>query len=274
MEKEAGRIIRFIHPRQTTAVSLTGSQCQLDCAHCGGHYLKHMTSLADLCNGNQTPSGTSWLVSGGCGVDGSISYGEHLPLLKGLKGERKFNIHVGLIREEDIAGVAAIADQISFDFVGDEDTIREVFGINRAVDEYVKCYQNLRRYAPVTPHICLGLHGGKLRGEWRALELLLDLGADRLTLIIFTPTSGTRYANCSPPPIMEVNGFFTYARQAFPNIPIHLGCLRPGGRYRSEVDRLAVEAGLDSIVNPAPTAVALATTLGLKVTWGEECCGL
>jgi hypothetical protein len=273
MERVIPGRIRFIQPRQTAAVSVTGGACQLNCAHCGGHYLKKMTPLAAI-TATEAPAGTSWLVSGGCGADGSISFAPHFDRLRELKGERKFNMHVGLIRDEDIPGVAALADRVSFDFVGDDATIREVFGIDRSVADYAACYRNLRRQVPVTPHLCVGLHGGRLRGERAALALLRELGADSLTLIIFTPTRGTRYADCEPPALAEVDEIFHLARSLFPAIPVQLGCMRPGGRYREQVDRLAVAAGLDGIVQPTPGAQQLAAELGLTAVWGEECCGL
>ncbi len=268
------RKIRFVYPSKTTAISITGTSCQLNCAHCGGHYLKNMIPLTSVINGQQPTYSRSWLISGGCNREGGIVYTEQLAVLRQLKKERKFNIHVGLINNRQIAEIATIADRISFDFVGDDDTIREVLGISHTVEDYVACYQTLRGHIPVTPHICIGLHGGRLRGEWRVLEMLRELGADSLTLLVFIPTRGTRYAGCLPPSLEEVAAFFYKARQAFAAIPIHLGCMRPGGRYRNELDILAVKAGLDSIVNPSTGAVALASELGISTTEGEECCCL
>ena len=273
MERVIPGNIRFIRPRQTAAVSVTGGVCQLDCAHCGGHYLRQMTPL-DSITAEKMPSGSSWLVSGGCGPGGSVPFKKHLGRLRELKGSRKFNMHVGLIEAEDIPGVAALADRVSFDFVGDDATIREVFGIDRRVADYVECYRNLRRLAPVTPHICIGLHGGQIRGERLALALLKEMGAESLTLIILNPTAGTRYADCAPPDIREVEDIFRLARKTFPDIPVQLGCMRPGGTYREQVDILAVETGLDAIVQPSPGARKLAVEMGLTVSWGEECCGL
>ncbi|MBP2635196.1 MAG: Elongator protein 3/MiaB/NifB [Firmicutes bacterium] len=268
------REIRFVYPSKTTAISVTGTSCQLKCAHCGGHYLKSMTPLASVVNGERQASACSWLISGGCNTEGGIFFTEQLAVLRELKGDRKFNVHTGLIDNRQIAEVATIADRVSFDFIGDDDTIREVLGSSRTVEDYVACYRNLRGQMSVAPHICIGLHGGRLRGEWRVLELLRELGADSLTLLVFIPTKGTRYADCRPPSLEEIAAFFDTARQAFSAIPIHLGCMRPGGRYRNDLDILAVKAGLDSIVNPSSGAIALAAELGIFTTVGEECCCL
>lgn len=265
--------IRFVYPRFTRPVSVTGGECRLDCAHCGGHYLRHMTSLADIDGANADPS-SSWLVSGGCTPEGQVPLTPHLDRLRALKGDRRFNLHTGLIDAAGIDALAGLADQVSFDFAGDDATIREVYGLDKTVEDYVACYKQLRLRCRVMPHICIGLHGGEIRGEYRAMELIRDIGADGLTFIIFIPTRGTRFADRRPPDSGAVVNLLTEARQLFPDIPLHLGCMRPGGSYRVEIDEQAVRLGLDSIVNPTPGAVKLAESLGLVITRGEECCAL
>ena len=98
------------------------------------------------------------------------------------------------MNETEISQIAGIADCVSFDFVGDDQTIHEVFGLQRTVDDYTQCYQNLRKQVKVMPHICIGLHGGEIRGEYRAVEILQELGIDALTFIIFTPTRTAKNA--------------------------------------------------------------------------------
>jgi len=263
-------VIRFAYPNQTKSVSVTAAHCEQDCAHCGGHYLKHMLPISAI----EASGATSFLISGGCKADGKVPIGEHVAELKALKQGRRYNLHVGLIDEHEIAKIAEIADCVSFDFVGDDETIHEVFGIERTVQDYIHCYQVLRQQVNVMPHICIGLHGGEIKGEYKAIRLLQDLGVDGLTFIIFTPTRGTRYAECSPPKMEEVVELLKWARQTCPSIPIHLGCMRPGGRYRTEIDQWAVKIGIDTIVNPTPKAVELAKELGRTIQRSEECCVL
>jgi hypothetical protein len=64
------------------------------------------------------------------------------------------------------------------------------------------------------------------------------------------------------------------SRQEFPDIPIHLGCMRPGGSYRHELDAWAVRSGINTIVNPTPVTVQLAKSLNLSITIKKECCVL
>jgi uncharacterized radical SAM superfamily protein len=265
--------IYFSYPLQTQAISVTGANCKLNCGHCGGHYLKHMKDIAHISDGDELRA-RSFLISGGCTAEGKVPIGEHIKQLTALKEGRKLNLHVGLVNEEDIDGIIQIADKISFDFVGDDETIREVFGLERKVQDYVDSYVKLRDRCQVIPHICIGLHGGQIRGEYHALELLQDIGVEGLTFIVFTPTRETRYAAHLPPGIKEVLDILVTARKRFPKVPIHLGCMRPGGSYRRELDPWAVRGGVNSIVNPASDAVHVATSLGLLPVKREECCVL
>lgn len=265
--------IDFHYPAQTTAVSVTGGECALDCAHCGGVYLKRMTPLAAVA-GRGEELGSSCLISGGCTAGGSVPLAAHAARLAAFKPGRRFNLHTGLVADADIDVVAPLADTVSFDFVGADDTIREVFGLDRTVADYAACYYKLRVRCRVAPHVCIGLHGGEIRGEYQALALLRLLGADSLTLIVFTPTRGTRYAACKPPAIDAVLAVMAAARQLFPDVPVRLGCMRPGGRYRDTLDQAAVRLGLNAIVNPTPAAVRLAESLGLAAVGRGECCVL
>ncbi|KXS40913.1 MULTISPECIES: radical SAM protein [unclassified Candidatus Frackibacter] len=263
--------IQFDYPTETKPVSLTGNQCHLDCAHCGGHYLEHMDSLDSLAKQEKNKY-SSCLISGGCDSSGKIDFDAHLEELKHISNDKKLNMHVGLVDEEEIPKISQIADSVSFDFIADQETIKEVYGLNRTVDDYIKAYQNLRKEMTVLPHICIGLKGGVIAGEYRALEILKELGAEGLVFIVFIPTKDTRYENCSPPILEEVIEVLTTARINFPDIPIHLGCMRPKGRYRAELDYYAVAAGVNKVVVPTSFGIKKAEELGLEIKKGEECC--
>jgi len=262
--------IEFDKPVDTAIISLTGAQCALDCAHCGGHYLRGMQPVWRA----RVDGATSCLISGGCDTQGRVPVTAHLEKIKAIRQGRLMNWHVGLIGEDEIRAIAPYVDVISFDFVGDDETIREVYGLDVTVEDYIQSYQLLRRYTRVLPHITIGLRGGETGHEVRALDILGALGVEGLVLIVFIPTAGTRYADHQPPEIREVAEILVEARLRFPDKPLYLGCMRPRGRYRSELDPLAVRAGVNTIVNPAGEAVRLAEQLGLHIVWGRECCVL
>lgn len=263
--------IQFVYPKRTRSISITGTHCELNCAHCGGHYLKGMLPLPENL-GNLDYD--SFLISGGCDKNGKVPIHSYIQTLKKMKQNRHFNLHVGLLDEKDMEGLEEIADVISFDFVGDNATIREIYGLEKTVEDYLKTYRLLKKHAHVVPHICIGLKGGMLSGEFEALESLKREGVDELVFIIFIPTHGTKLAHCPPPSIEDVLRVLATARIIFPDIPIHLGCMRPGGVYRKQLDPLALRCGINKLVVPAPQAKEEAINLGLTIELGEECCAL
>ncbi len=264
--------IEFDYPLDTAIISLTGTWCALNCAHCGGHYLKHMIPIWQV--DERIKRATSCLISGGCDEAGRVPVTSHLEEIRALRRGRKMNWHVGLIEEADLLAILPYVDVVSFDFVGDDETIREVYNLDRGVEDYVRSYQLLRRYVKVFPHITIGLRGGELGHERRALDILEGLGVEGLVFIVFIPTPGTRYADRQPPPVEAVLDLLIEARLRFPDRPIHLGCMRPHGDYRARLDPLAVRAGVNKIVSPAREAVRTAQELGLTIRRGWECCAI
>ncbi|OEH85636.1 hypothetical protein BHU72_02230 [Desulfuribacillus stibiiarsenatis] len=270
--------IHFDYPERTPAVSLTGSHCELDCAHCGGHYLKGMADKQTAHQAIASKSAQSCLISGGCNHHGAVNVMSEMPYIESLKqqlhGHKTVNMHVGVMNQEQIRKVADVADIVSYDLVGDDETIAEVYGTDCCVKDYEDCYVELRKHTQVVPHICIGLRGGKLGHEFHALEILQRHGAESIVFIVFIPTKGTRYADRQPPVIEEVIELIAKARLMFPNIPISLGCMRPKGAYRAKLDCLAIQAGVNRMVIPTAPARMLAEQLQLTAIKGEECCVL
>ncbi|HVJ48225.1 radical SAM protein [Desulfitobacterium sp.] len=270
-------VIGFDYPVATESISLTGTSCELNCAHCGQHYLKGMTDLADVKVPREEEDGSSYrsaLISGGCTSEGKVPFTAHLDLLHELKKSRHLNFHVGLLDDEEIPLLKGLADVVSFDFVGDQETIEEVYRLKRSLVDYIHVYQNLKKQVQVMPHLTLGLRGGEWGGEAKALDLLEELGLDGLVFLVFIPTPGTRYADRQPPELESVIRFLAQARLRFPDISLSLGCMRPKGQYRKKLDEAGVALGLNRIVLPTPDARRLAVERGLSVVRGEECCAL
>jgi Uncharacterized homolog of biotin synthetase len=269
--------IKFDYPIHTESITLTGLSCALNCAHCGGHYLKGMRSIEEIrIHGamNSTFPFRSALVSGGCTSDGKVPFTEHLDFLRQLKQVVHLNFHVGLLSDEEIPLLKDLADVVSFDFVADRATIEEVYGLEQGPEVYRRVYLALRSVVPVMPHITLGLRGGEWCGEEKALDVLEELGVDGLIFNVFIPTQGTRYASRQPLPVEEVIRFLAQARIRFPNVLLALGCMRPKGKYRLVLDEAAVALGINRLVIPTPGARRLAEEIGLRVIRGEECCAL
>jgi uncharacterized radical SAM superfamily protein len=260
--------ITFAYPLDTALVSLTGQRCALQCAHCEAHYLRHMQPIEEA----HIEGATSVLVSGGCDPEGRVPVTQYLDRIQAIQPGRRLNWHVGLIDEEAMQAIAPYVDTVSFDVVGDEETIREVYGLPVTPPDYAEAYAMLRRYARVVPHITIGLRCGTIGHERPAMDLLARIGLEELVFIVFIPTPGTRYAGCPPPHVEEVTALLAEARQRFPTVPIQLGCMRPRKAYRAQLDPLAVRAGVNVIVSPSREGREMATSLGLQVTETRECC--
>ncbi len=270
----AGREAVFFacRPVLTTAVSVTGRRCQLDCSHCGGHYLAGMYSLGDL--PPPTP-GASYLVSGGCDAEGRVPLLEHWEQVTALAHRGRLNVHTGLVLDPEQASmIADVADVISFDLIGSTATIAAVMGTGASADDYLRSYRLLAAHGTVYPHICIGLHAGQLVGERAAIEMLADESPAALVFLVLMPTVGTRFQHCTPPDHGAVAELIGWARGRLPTTRLVLGCMRPAGSYRRALDVAAVLAGVDGIVKPHPAAVAMARQLGRRVVEGTHCCSL
>ncbi|MGI6663581.1 MAG: radical SAM protein [Bacillota bacterium] len=282
MAKKEGRppVFWAVYPTKTMAVSVTGKACPLACSHCGGHYLKHMVDIKRLPEALLEKRPKSILLSGGCDTSGAVPLLSHLDevsaLSRRLEAEGRgfrVNVHPGVATPEAARAIARTASVISFDFVLDEETIREAFHGKWTGRDYVETFRNLRAgNAEVVPHVLVGLYKGRLRGEYDAVDFLLKEGIDRIIFIVFIPTENTAWQDYPPPTPEEVAGLIAWTRTRAPELDISLGCMRPRGKYRELLDPLAVRAGCDRIVLPHPRALREAEALGLTVIRKEECC--
>ncbi len=266
----------FSTPGKTVSVSVTGPVCALNCAHCAGVYLRSMVpldkALADSRDLDRKE--TSYLISGGSDARGRVPLLENLQELKELAKRGPLNLHTGLVGEEEARQLGDIAEVVSFDLVGDNKTIADVYGLSATVEDYFASYRALQKYTRVIPHLCIGLNGGMIKGEYEALHLLRQEKVEAISMIIFRPTAETPFSSCRSPAPAEVVHLMASARLMFPHTPIYLGCMRPGGRYREIVDVYALKAGVNKIVLPAPEARREAVRMGLSVKISEECCSL
>ncbi len=268
-----GDKIEFAFPNQTLALTTTGNECGLSCAHCNGHYLKNMTNIEDYDSKNRNIS--SFLLSGGCSTDGDVPLIKHLETIKKFKEEGyKLNSHLGLVGETDIEEVCKYIDMVSFDLVFDEETIKEVYKINKTKDDYIKTYEEIKKYTEVAPHICIGLKGGEVKGEYEIIDYLTNEPPEIVTFIVLIPTKGTEYENVDPPNLDDVAKVLCDARIKLPNTKINLGCMRPRGRYRGDLDLLAIKCGVNKIVLPSKRAKNYAVEHNLEIIESKECCVL
>lgn len=273
----------YPHPAFPT-ISITGSDCALNCKHCGRRYLKGMiscptpASLYERCLDLSSKGAVGVLLSGGFNAEGYVPFEPFLDTIEKIKEQTGLFIsaHTGLVpewlaKEIGSAGV----DLADFDLIGDDSTIKSVLGIEKTVDDYRSSLGFLVQHIPyVVPHICVGLHFGRLLGEFRALELASEIEPHLLVLLVLSPTSRTDFEKLAPPPINAFKKVAIKARLMFPNIDIALGCMRPRFQGRHELEFIALQSGVDRIELPSERTLEEARKMGMIVKKLYACCSV
>ena len=265
-------------------ISITGSVCQLSCDHCRGKILEGMLSAQDprslwTLGKKLTERGCrGLLITGGSLKDGRVPLMKFMPTIGRLKSELglKIAVHTGLV-DEGLADELARAeiDVAMMDIIGSEETIGSVCHLSTPLSHFENTLEMLiERGIRVSPHVVIGLHWGKIIGEKRALGMISSYDVYSLVLVILTPLHNTPMEGISLPRLKEVGELFAEARSHFPYIPILLGCARPLGRYKDEVEQLALHMGLNGIAFPGEKVVRLARRAGLKPIFSQYCCSL
>jgi len=272
-------------PETSLALSLTGSKCALMCDHCKSEVLHSMRRIPlgkDLFRMAEElfRGGTrSLLISGGCDAEGRVPHLEFIDQLARIKAELplRVTVHSGLVDEELAHALSAAGvDGAMIDIIGDNDTIRKVYHLKRrSVDDFERSLELLTRYGlSVIPHIVIGLHYGKILGEYGAMEMIRPYPISALIFVVLMPILSTPMFGLPPPPVEEIGAIFYHARLRFPTVAVHLGCARPMGEVMKETDRLAVDSGLNGIAYPAPGIVDYARARGLVPEFHESCCSI
>jgi len=272
--QDAGRFV---------SISVTGAECALRCEHCDARVLEGMlplrgASLYDLCAAVHARGARGVLVSGGSDRQGRVPLLRHVPDL--VRARRDLGllirVHPGLPDEETAAALGEVGvDGAMLDVIGAEATIREIYHLDLGVEAYEAVLARLARHGvPLVPHIILGLHRGRMLGEWTALEMIARHPVKALVLVVLMPLTGTPLQDVAPPSVDDIGSFFATARARVPGAPVLLGCARPLGPVKAEIDRRAVLAGLDGIAFPAEGIVAFARDRGRTPRFHDACCGV
>jgi len=269
-------------PAAFPSISITGSSCALKCKHCGGKVLNTMipattpSDLAKLCAELKRKGAVGCLISGGCLPDGSVPLGRFVDGIAEVKRDTGLTIvvHTGVIdfsmaRRLKEAGV----DAALIDIIGSDETIREIYQLNVKVKDYNQSLRALHESGiPFVPHVLVGLHYGKLKGEFQALKMISKYLPSAIIIIALMPIHGTPMENVSPPKPKDIVRVLATARLMMAHTPIVLGCMRPKGKHKVRTDTLAVKAGVNAIAFPTEEAVQLAESLGLEVKFSSLCC--
>lgn len=272
-------MIRAYYPKPLFPPVSLSEGCMLMCRHCMGKYLNGMTKitnpekLVDFCTNLEGGGGKGILISGGSDREGRIlGLGKSINALKKIK--KKTNlivaVHSGYVDRETAVGLADACDIVFIDMVGSDETTRKVIGLS-GMNKYVESLDNLiSAGVTVTPHITVGLHYGKVKGEYAALELLRDFPARKVVLNVILPTGGTDFEGIEVPTIGEIEDIIQKSRDM--GLGVALGCMRPRGMR--EIERIIIDNGLRDIALPSKETVAYAEDRGYEVEEVPACCGL
>jgi hypothetical protein len=271
-------------PRRFLPVSVTGSACALSCDHCQAKVLDGMMSvragrdLFGLAERLRKRGTEGLLVSGGSTRSGGVPLLAHLGHIRRIREElgMKVIVHSGLVSPELAAGLAASGvDGVMLDVIGADETLRDVYHLDLSVADVDRSLRLLaERGLRIIPHIVLGLHYGRFLGEYRALDMVTRYPVSTLVLVVLVPLFGTPMAQVPPPPSDQVAEFFGAARLAAPTTTINLGCARPPGALKRELDEAAIDLGLNGIAYPAEGVIEYARLRGLTPRLFEYCCSL
>lgn len=264
-------------------VSVTGRACALQCEHCTGRLLESMApattpeALRALGLAARARGALGCLVSGGADREGRVPL---LPFVGALRALREAGlrviVHCGLVdRETATALKEAGVEQVLLDIIGDADTCREIYHLDKGPEDYRRALALLKETGLSTaPHVVVGLHRGQVRGEYRALADIAAVGVDRLVLVLLSPLPRTPLAETAPPAPEEAARVMAVARLLNPGTPLALGCARPAGPAKATLERLAIDAGVNAIAYPLAETISYAEARGLDVRFHELCCSL
>ncbi len=261
--KNFGNQIKIYIPnKRFPAISITGDDCALACEHCNKKYLKGMNKILNknelerFLFGHFKNGGVGALISGGCEPDGSVPILKFLDSIRLIKEKTNLiiNTHTGLLNEETAKKLAeAGVDIVSFDVTMDEEVIKKIYHLNKDPEDYKKSIEYLKRYnLNIVPHICIGLFYGKIHKELEAIKFLKESGIDPslIVLIALIPPkdANTKFIRLNPIDIAKV---IAIIRFVFPNTEISLGCMRPRGKEKTQIEKSAILAGITRIEIPS-----------------------
>ena len=267
------------------AISITGGECKLQCDHCKGKILAPMIpartaeDLWRVVNEKINLGAAGMLLTGGSNHRNEVEYDPYYPTLRRIKDafpHFRIALHTALVdgdtaqRMED-AGI----DTAMMDVIGAQDTISQVYHLKRSVDDFERTLETLTASRmQVVPHIVIGLHYGRMLGEWNALAMLQRHMPSAVVLVVAMPFYAPPQRPFATTGSLAVGHFFRTARQALPGIPLLLGCARPPGRSKLEIESYAVMAGLNGLAHPSEGMVELASALGRAMRVSPTCCSI
>ena len=267
------------------AFSITAGGCALMCDHCEARILEPMipATKPEMLDRKvrqliETEDLQGFLLSGGSNKRNEIRYSRYYPVVEQLKRDfphLRIAIHTALTDEAGAKEMeAAGVDVAMLDIIGAQETIRDVYHLERPVEDFEATVAALCSTSmQISPHIVIGLHYGRILGEENALDILSRHDTKALVLVVIMPFYA-KPGTFATPDAADVGRIFLEARRRLPDRQVLLGCARPPGMHKRVTDAYAVMAGLDGIAFPADGAVAVADMTGRPFHQAHACCSI
>ncbi|MBN1103141.1 MAG: radical SAM protein [Deltaproteobacteria bacterium] len=262
-------------------LSITGARCALQCDHCRGGLLRSMIDAADpgrlleACLHLASRGSLGVLISGGCDDQGRLPWDSFFPALEEVKRRTGMyiSVHSGLVDQVTASRLkAAGVDQALLDVVGDDETYRSVCHVPFGVSRIASSLEALQMAGlPAVPHIVCGLDHGRMNGERRALEMISCFGVEQVVIVSLMQNAGDRWATAQVRP-EDVADLIAEARFRMPHVKLSLGCARQRGNTQMEI--LALEAGVSRMALPSEEAIRWAEEQGLDISYQRTCCSV
>jgi len=262
----------FYYPgKKFPSLSVTGERCVLTCPHCKGRYLQGMKpvvtpdELLEVSKKLDDEGGNGFLLSGGCDNEGRVPLEGYYKVLKEIKDDTDLliNVHTGLASEEMARSLSDTGvDMVSYDVIGSSKTIELVYGLDKTPEDHSEGYRVLKNNGlRVAPHITVGLHEGKLKGEFEALKMVED--TDILVLNMLIPSDFGES--------VDDKDFLKVLDEALSTVKgkVVIGCMRERGRSGLEIE--ALRRGVDGIVIPSRKTIDWAGSR-YDIEKHETCC--
>jgi uncharacterized radical SAM superfamily protein len=281
---KTGRKIDFFITSDTfPSISVTGNSCSLMCQHCKGKLLQRLIP-ATTCEELEKKAlvlhkrgAKGILLTGGCDERGSVPIMNIIPAIKKIKEKTDLIIiaHTGFITLEEAellkdSGLSGIG----FDVMGDMDAVKKVYGLHVSEKEYINSLHAISDSGlSVFPHVCVGIHFGKLGGEFHALEMIRKIAPSRIIITGLMPVVGTPMEHIKPQP-SDFEKVIKKAIEMFPQTSIILGCAHSSGKDRAHIEKMALLCGISGIASPTVKMIRFAGENGYEINFYGTCCGL
>ncbi len=270
----------FIPGSKFAAVSITGSNCWLNCKYCMGKYLKGMEAtptpydLKAFAKKFHKQGGRGILISGGFTPEGKLPLTPFLQAIRDIKRDYDFviSVHPGIVSKDDAENLRlAGVDIVNFEFTLSNYTIKWLKNLkDRNSVDFASSLKYLYERGPpyIAPHILMGLPTVGAEPALEEIEFLKDYDPYVTVFLVFIPTEGTALSKAKPSSIDHIVDILQKAGNLLIG-ELGLGCMRPVS-YKNNLDMIVIEKNL--VERIAVPHLSTITKYGLRKY--DACCSV